>query len=321
VTAAPTSFVPNVWAETVAEVVAEATSPAPADWSLDLLRRLDWKRFQDVASAMIQRGGYVTEAERVKADGARLVSVHRGRKRELRAEALVYLPGWNAMQVGKDVMKQLIDALRVESIQQGVLITPGIISDEAAALAAEIGCELIDGPTFLATLRDMPPADQAWLLQVTTEGEFSHPTCPQCGAKMTQRTSESPPHDGPLEDIGYAHNETIWREVRCGMMVVGREAEVQFMKPVHTRDLVIEGRATGHFFCDGKLTIRHDAVLNGLVAARSIDVAPGGSLDGEASIVTHGPLRPVKPLPDTLVWGCPRYPDCHAVLDVRAVAE
>jgi hypothetical protein len=288
-----------------------------SQWSLELLRRLDWRRFHDLAETMLSRAGYMVEGERSEEDGSRILSIRRGSRRENRADALLFLAGWEAFRISERHFANFVDEMERCQVSQGVLVTPGDFSAGAARAARSDKFELIDGDAFMATMQDLPESDLEWLLAVTTAGEFASPTCPQCGLKMQWRESECPPHRGPMPDLGFADKTSVMRELRARTLAIGHLAEVHFLKPVYCDSLHIEGRAFGHFIVDGPVTISAGAILTGLVAARAINVHLGGRIDGEAMIQGKGTIQPVKPLPFSPVWGCPAYPECDRVLSPR----
>ena len=108
--------------------------------------------------------------------------------------------------------------------------------------------------------------------------------------------------------------------MRCNRLVVAKGAEVQFSKAVFANKMTFHGRAVGNFTCSGPAEISAGASVIGMVAARSVNLRPGGVLDGEMRILDEAEIRPVRPLPKEILWGCPNFPRCEAVLPAREPA-
>ncbi len=296
---------------------SQRSEAEPNQWSLSLLHQLDWKRFHELTHAIIHRGGYRALPDSVKPDGGCTVTLMRNNAQARRPEARMAVAGWNGLRVNSVEMQSFIAEVMDTCMPHGVFVTPGTFAPEARALASQGNVELVDGPAFLDTLRDLPLNEQEFLLRLATAGDFQSPSCPHCQVKMVLRASEAPRHDGPLPDLHFKHSDTVSHELRCGTLNIPAGVEVLFLKPVHAEYITLSGRATGSMVCNGQVVIGPGAVYTGLIAARSINVKEGGTLDGEASILSAEEIQPVRPIPQPPVWGCPNYPACCGVLDVR----
>lgn len=133
-------------------------------WSLELLKHLEWRRFEELCAAYFEAAG---------AGGA---------------PALVHCEPWNAYRVGKGAVRELRSAMSAAGVAEGVLVTAGRFTQEAAA-AAKGNIELIDGASLLARLTALAPEKSAALLKLATQGDFLTPSCPSCAIKMVSRRS------------------------------------------------------------------------------------------------------------------------------------
>ncbi|PYK46550.1 MAG: hypothetical protein DME46_01575 [Verrucomicrobia bacterium] len=79
-------------------------------------------------------------------------------------------------------------------------------------------------------------------------------------------------------------------------IVVEKRAEVQFFRRVRVSNMEIRGRMSGEIVADGLVTIRKNGVLEGTVAAKSINVEKGGVFSGQL-IIGKGHLQQAELLP------------------------
>src|SRR5438552_12390008 len=135
-------------------------------WSLELLRRLEWRRFEELCAA------YYEVAE--GADNA--ASVVQGKP------SSVYT-------VGIKPVRELRAAMAAAGVPQGVLVACGTFTSEAKEFSRGENIQLIDGGELLRKIGALAPEQGQALLKLATAGDFSTPTCPACGIKMTARTS------------------------------------------------------------------------------------------------------------------------------------
>ncbi len=78
---------------------------------------------------------------------------------------------------------------------------------------------------------------------------------------------------------------TIIGEVRCRKFIVEKGSEIEFMNEVHAEEIEINAPVKGHFFSKGKLSILASGAVDGSVTGRSINIEPGGELNGSMNIV------------------------------------
>ncbi|MEM7147747.1 MAG: restriction endonuclease [Verrucomicrobiota bacterium] len=292
------------------------SAPPQSSWSLDLLQNLDWKRFEELTRMVITKGGYRTELAGVSHKGDVALSVFNdphGRK----PDAMIQCPEWQHIRIKEDHMRAFSDTLHNNGLTQGTYITPGSFGPDATLFAHHHNIELIDGPSYLEMLKQLKPDENAYLLQLATAGEFDVPTCPACGGKMEQRQTGAPRRGGIKKNLNFRKDETVGIKVQCNKLVIGKKADVQFMKEVHAMKITIRGRAVGNFTCNGTVTIEPTGTVVGMVSARAIQLVPGGILDGEMKILDAREIVPIAEDPVETFWGCKNHPRCPAVLKLR----
>lgn len=142
---------------------AESEEQKPTAWSLELIRDLEWKRFEHVCQQYYERKGIRSETTPLGPDG------------------------------GIDIRLYQDDTGKPTAIVQckAFFMTSGRYSDDAKTTAEANRIKLIDGPTLLEMFRRLLPADQKGLLVFATEGNYRTPTCPTCGIKMVRKEGKA----------------------------------------------------------------------------------------------------------------------------------
>jgi restriction system protein len=74
-------------------------------------------------------------------------------------------------------------------VGEGIFVTTGTFTREARQFAGGKNIHLIDGDDLLAKITATSSDEQAALLHLATEGDFTTPTCASCGVKMVERVS------------------------------------------------------------------------------------------------------------------------------------
>jgi hypothetical protein len=141
---------------------------APRSWSLELLRRLEWRRFEELCAAYCEVAGGADKPPSV-----------------------VQCKPWGVYTVGIKAVRELRAAMAAAGLPQGVLLACGTFTSEAKEFSRGENIQLIDGGELLRKIDALAPEQGQALLKLATAGDFSTPTCPACGIKMTARTSST----------------------------------------------------------------------------------------------------------------------------------
>jgi restriction system protein len=142
-------------------------------WTPELLKQLEWRRFEELCAAYFEALG--------PANGA----------------VLVQCSPWTAYRVGIKPVRKLHDAMKAGNAGEGVLVSPGKFTQEARTFAGKEHISLIDGDELLTKITALVPEQALALLKLATQGDFRTPTCPACVVKMIPRQST-------------AHGRTYW---------------------------------------------------------------------------------------------------------------
>jgi hypothetical protein len=158
-----------------------------SQWNLELLKRLEWRRFEELCVAYYEALELKTRVTGTGSEGGVHIVLYRTRSDE--PAALARCIAWDAYRVGLKPLRALRKNMADSGIARGVLLTSSRFTHEAATFAANEGIELIDGPALLERLNALPQDKAQGLLEFATEGDFLTPTCPFCSIKMVPRQS------------------------------------------------------------------------------------------------------------------------------------
>ncbi len=293
----------------------EAAARNPADlWGTDLLVQLDWKRLAEVAVKVVESAGFECRQLEQDADGGGLYVMARESQPEQRTH--LRIAPWDSVRAEAELVERFHRRLVAENLTNGILIAPGGFSEDALCVVGDLPVELVDGETFLNTLRRLPSEEQTELFDEATSGDCLTPTCPRCGERMAMRNSEAPEYDGKGEDVRFRNSMRVRRQIRCDSLIVESRVRVSFHKSVHCKTMIVRGRVNGNVECQGTVEVHPEARINGVVAARAVRRFSGGIVNGEIRTFSDGVVRlPDSELGVKPVWGCTAYPVCKAVLD------
>ena len=161
----------------------------PTEWSINLLRLVEWKRFEELVAAFYREIGLRTETIRYGADGGIDAKLYREGSAE--PTAVVQCKAWNSRPVGVKPVRELLGVMTHEKVPEGIFMITGDFSDEATAFAKSNPIDLVNGKAFLGMIQKLSIDARKRLLDVATEGDFMIPTCPSCGIKMVHRDSKT----------------------------------------------------------------------------------------------------------------------------------
>ena len=273
-------------------------------WSPELIVSLDWKRITEIARAMASTAGFELAATQLQTDGrADFEMTARGLDPKHRAR--VRLTPWDQWTASGDSIRDFAQTMKEASVKHGIYIAPGGFSPAAQNAASAAGIEVVDALALALQLNALPPAHSDFFFEIGTAGAASVPSCPVCLSQLKLMPDTVASHDethGP-PDISYRTSDIIADAVVARRVEIVRDCEVQFLREVRARDVIVHGVAAGDFICEGAMLLNPGAVLTGTVAARSVLVRPGAELHGETRIL-DGPLPNLHPTAPVIVWRC-----------------
>lgn len=161
-----------------------ATSPSakPTEWSLGLIRDLEWKRFEDVCQQFYEKKGIRSETTALGPDGGIDIRLYQDDTGQ--PTSIVQCKAWGERFVGVKPVRELLGVMTHEKISKAFFMTSGSYSDDAKAIAQANRITLIDGAMLLMMIQRLPAEERVSLLAFATAGDYTTPTCPTCGVKM-----------------------------------------------------------------------------------------------------------------------------------------
>ena len=173
--------------------IAEASHPdqpqaAPAHpdlWSLEALRRLEWKRFELVCARYYELAGFRSETLRCGPDGGVDIKLFRADPQQ--PMAVVQCKAWNSAQVGVAPVRELLGVMTSEKVGRGVFMTTSTFTADAKEFARSNPIQLLDGQAVVDRFLALPDAMRASLLHFAFDGDYSTPNCPSCGTRTVKR--------------------------------------------------------------------------------------------------------------------------------------
>ena len=176
-------------AASASEQTAEADKAARTEaWTLELLRTLEWKRFELLCAEYFRILGKRVETLDHGADGGVDARVYATNSDVL--EYAIQCKAWKSM-VGVKELRELFGVMVHESAGKGVFMATSSFSSDAKHFAGVHSDKLflVDGEKFLVMLSKLPDDKQKTLLAFATEGDYTTPTCASCGTKLVLRNN------------------------------------------------------------------------------------------------------------------------------------
>lgn len=160
--------------------------PGPLVWSIDLLRQLEWKRFEELCAQFWTRKGYPARLSGPGPDGG-IDIVIVDQRDSTKFFAVAQCKAWSSKPVGVEPVRALWGAKDHFKATLALFYGLSGFTSDARAFAEGKHLKLIRGEELLQQIMSMPVGDQADLLAAITQGDYTTPTCPTCDIKMDRR--------------------------------------------------------------------------------------------------------------------------------------
>lgn len=174
----------------VQPTVSPLSDPQPAEWTLDVIRALEWRRFETLCQEIWKARGHRCETTGKGADGGMDLLIY-SKQNPDQCIAVVQCKSRANSVVGVGTVRELYGVQQAQNIKLGILMTSGTFTDDTKAFAKSQHMRLFDRTRILAAVQAMPEAKQQSLLQQLTSGAYRTPSCPKCEALMVLRSTQS----------------------------------------------------------------------------------------------------------------------------------
>lgn len=166
-----------------------ASSGGGAIFNLELVGKLEWKRFEELVASYYSKTGVV--AARTKTGPASPVHIKISWKGEPRPFALVQCISHPSGLIDAKPLQELVNVLAAEDIRRGYVVTTGKFNVPARDFAEEKHITLLPGDIFLEKINALPDAARNELMSEVTNGDYTTPSCPKCEAKMVRNPDDA----------------------------------------------------------------------------------------------------------------------------------
>lgn len=163
--------------------VSPASPPKPA-WSLELLKTMDWKRFEELCQRYWVLKGFPAELTGPGGDGGIDIRIADSRVPD-RVFAVAQCKAWSNQPVGVDKVRELWGAAAHFEAKLAIFYGVSGFTQEARAFTTGKHLRLISGAELLHQIAtQLTAADRESLLSQVTRGDYTTPSCPQCESRL-----------------------------------------------------------------------------------------------------------------------------------------
>ena len=157
----------------------------PTEWSLDALKQLEWKRFEQLCVWYYEAMDFTVSTVSHGADGG--IDATLSKQGVAAPVALVQCKAWRS-PVKVETVRALGGSMHAKRVQRGVFWSlAGFVGQPVRDYAAEARIQLLDGASIVERIRALDQDKQAALLARAFEGDYRTPTCVACGVKLLPR--------------------------------------------------------------------------------------------------------------------------------------
>lgn len=156
------------------------------------LQAMSAQQFELLIGEAFRRKGYGIVEKGARGSRADLVVQKNGER------CLVSLKQWRAIRVGANAVRELAETMEDKRVPRGMVVTTGVFTDDAVALARASRIDLHDGAALKALTRGVSVPSKVFRdpLSVLTRGT---PYCPECQGRMVKKRVR----DGAKAGKGY----------------------------------------------------------------------------------------------------------------------
>jgi restriction system protein len=177
--------------ETRSPVAASSkNSPAPSEWSEELIAQLEWRVFEKLCTRLWQEKGFSVKETGAGADGGVDFYLHAtATKQKIGA---VQCKSWSKRQIDVKVVRELQGVVASEQLKLGLLMYSGTLSTAAKEFIANpaVSIKVQGNKHILKEIQKLETVKQTQMLNELFTEDHQVPSCPNCDVKMVERTAK-----------------------------------------------------------------------------------------------------------------------------------
>lgn len=158
------------------------------EWSLELIKTIDWKRFEDLCSAYFTEKKIRNTQTSLGADDGIDLFLY---ENNLPSPTAIVQCKRHTGVIGVTLIREFVGVMHHHKIHRGYFITTSSFNRAAIEFASSNNLKLVDGETLLSKIKELPSPSQDRLLKLITDGDYLTPTCVKCGEKMILKNINS----------------------------------------------------------------------------------------------------------------------------------
>jgi restriction system protein len=155
-------------------------------WTEQFVKSLEWKRFEEVCAEFLKIKNYNAGGTCIGADGGIDIKVQDENGLII---AIAQCKAFDSKQVGVALIRELFGIMASEKVEQGLFFTTSTFSDDAVEFAKNNNITLIDLKSFVSLVNALNGDSRKRLYDVSTQGDFTSPTCVRCNIKLVKRVA------------------------------------------------------------------------------------------------------------------------------------
>lgn len=159
----------------------------PTEWSMELIRKLEWKRFEELCAGYWQAKNHRAELTGKGEDGGVDINLY-SRSEPERLVAIVQCKAWDD-QVGVEKVRELWGVKSHLGVPLAIFYGRSGYTGRAREFAAGKHLKLFTGEELLSQIISLSTDQQNELMQRVTRGDYMTPTCARCDLKMVWRAN------------------------------------------------------------------------------------------------------------------------------------
>ncbi len=163
--------------------------------SLDKIKILDWKSFEDLVGEAFRQTGYSVKDNTVNgADGGVDLWLRKDNK-----QYIAQCKRWKSQKVGVAVVREMYGIMTSESADGVFIISSGNFTNEALEFADDKPINLINGNdlvTLIEAIDDNSTTDMKTVQELPIKDEPASNNCPRCGGELIKRKAKKGPKAG-----------------------------------------------------------------------------------------------------------------------------